>query len=546
MKNNISKILIAIIALIAINVLAKKYYKRLDLTQDKRYTLSKTTINIVDNLEENAIIKVYLEGDFPSEFKRLQGETKQHLEELYSINDGVKYKFIDPLDTAEELIKQGLQPSRLTVQEDGKLSEAVIFPWATITYKGKTENINLLSEGSVKNQEEQLQNSIENLEFAFSEAIYKVSSESSQTIAILKGNGELNDINLVSFLSKLNQFYKLAPFTLDSVAKQPEKTLEQLSKYDLTIIAKPQEKFSEQEKFTLDQYITNGGKTLWLIDNVTAELDSLMSTGESLAFNKDLNLTDLLFSYGVRLNYDLIKDAYSSTIKLEDGNLGNTAQLKDYIWHYYPFITSKNDHPITQGVDPVNLKFANTIDTLKNSIKKTILLQSSEFSKSVGTPIIISLNDIQKTPEKKDYNKGYQTLGVLLEGKFTSAYASRVKPFESKRYKEVSNPNKMIIIADGDVIANEVVKGQPIELGVDKYKGVRYGNAEFLMNSINYLLDDSGLLDLRNKKIQLQFLDKEKAYTERTFWQMINVILPLVILALFGFVFTFLRKRRFS
>ncbi|QCX39161.1 gliding motility-associated ABC transporter substrate-binding protein GldG [Aureibaculum algae] len=546
MKNNISKILIAIVALIAINVLAKKYYKRLDLTQDKRYTLSETTINIVDNLEENAIIKVYLEGDFPSEFKRLQGETKQHLEELYSINDGIKYKFIDPLDTAEELIKQGLQPSRLTVQEDGKLSEAVIFPWATITYKGKTENINLLSEGSVKNQEEQLQNSIENLEFAFSEAIYKVSTESSQTIAILKGNGELNDINLVSFLSQLNQFYKLAPFTLDSVAKQPEKTLEQLSKYDLTIIAKPQEKFSEQEKFTLDQYIINGGKTLWLIDNVTAELDSLMNTGESLAFNKDLNLTDLLFSYGVRINYDLIKDAYSSTIKLEDGNLGNTAQLKDYIWHYYPFITSKNDHPITQGVDPVNLKFANTIDTLKNSIKKTILLQSSEFSKSVGTPIIISLNDIQKTPEKKDYNNGYQTLGVLLEGEFTSAYASRVKPFESKLYKEVSNHNKMVIIADGDIIANEVVKGQPIELGVDKYNGVRYGNTEFLMNSINYLLDDSGLLELRNKKIQLQFLDKEKAYTERTFWQMINVILPLVILALFGFVFTFLRKRRFS
>ncbi|MBJ2172645.1 gliding motility-associated ABC transporter substrate-binding protein GldG [Aureibaculum sp. A20] len=546
MKNNISKIVIAIIALIAINVLAKKYYKRLDLTQDKRYTLSETTINIVDNLEENAIIKVYLEGDFPSEFKRLQGETKQHLEELYSINDGIKYKFIDPLDTAEALIKQGLQPSRLTVQEDGKLSEAVIFPWATITYKGKTENINLLSEGSVKNQEEQLQNSIENLEFAFSEAMYKVSSESRQTIAILKGNGELNDINLVSFLSQLNQFYQLAPFTLDSVAKQPEKTLEQLSKYDLTIIAKPQEKFSEQEKFTLDQYITNGGKTLWLIDNVTAELDSLMNTGESLAFNKDLNLTDLLFNYGVRINYDLIKDAYSSTIKVEDGNLGNTAQLKDYIWHYYPFITSKNDHPITQGVDPVNLKFANTIDTLKNSIKKTILLQSSEFSKSVGTPIIISLNDIQKTPEKKDYNKGYQTLGVLLEGEFTSAYASRVKPFESKLYKEVSNHNKMVIIADGDIIANEVVKGQPIELGVDKYNGVRYGNAEFLMNSINYLLDDSGLLELRNKKIQLQFLDKEKAYTERTFWQMINVILPLVILAIFGFVFTFLRKRRFS
>ncbi|MET2984927.1 gliding motility-associated ABC transporter substrate-binding protein GldG [Aureibaculum conchae] len=546
MKNNIPKIIVLIIGLFLINFLANKFYKRLDLTQDKRYTLSETTVDIVDNLEENAIIKVYLEGDFPSEFKRLQNETRQHLEELYTVNDGIKYRFIDPLDTAEELVKQGLQPSRLSVQEDGKLSEAVIFPWAAITYKGKTENINLLAEVTADSQEEQLQSSIENLEFAFTDAIYKVSSEENQTIAILKGNGELDDIYLTSFLNQLNQYYKLAPFTLDSVAKQPQKTLEQLTNYDLTIIAKPQEKFTEEEKFTLDQYITNGGKTLWLIDNVTAELDSLMGTGQSLAFNKDLNLTDLLFSYGVRINYDLIRDAYSSTIKLADGNVGSNTQFNDYIWHYYPFVTSKNDHPITKGVDPVNLKFANTIDTLKNPVDKTILLQSSEFSKSIGTPVIVSLEDIAKKPEKKDYNRGFQTLGVLLEGKFTSAYADRVKPFETPIFKEQSNSNKMVVIADGDIIANEVVKGQPIELGVDKYTGVRYGNSEFLMNTINYLLDDSGLLELRNKQIQLQFLDKEKAYEERAFWQLTNVILPLIILLLFGVVFTLIRKRKFS
>ena len=546
MKNTIPKILILIVALFAINFLANKFYKRLDLTQDKRYTLSETTVNIIDNLEENAIVKVYLEGDFPSEFKRLQNETRRLLEELYAINDGIKYRFIDPLDTAEELVKKGLQPSRLSVQEDGKLSEAVIFPWATITYKGKTENINLLAEVSADNQEEQLQNSIENLEFAFTDAIHKVTSKKNQTIAILKGNGQLDDIYIASFLSNLNQYYKLAPFTLDSVAKQPQKTIEQLSNYNLAIIAKPEEKFTEEEKFTLDQFITNGGKTLWLIDNVTAELDSLMNTGESLAFNKDLNLTDLLFSYGVRINFDILKDAYSSTIRLADGNIGDQTQFKDYIWRYYPFITSKNDHPITKGVDPVNLKFANTIDTLNNGIEKTILLQSSEFSKSVGTPTIVSLEDIAKKPEKKDYNRGIQTLGVLLEGEFASAYANRVKPFETNLFKKLSNTNKMVVIADGDIIANEVVKGQPIELGVDKYTGMRYGNTEFLMNTVNYLLDDSGLLKLRNKKIQLQFLDKEKAYAERSYWQLINVVMPLIILLLFGVIFTFIRKRKFS
>ncbi len=546
MKNNLGKTAILILILIAINFMASKFYKRFDLTKDKRYTLSETTETILEVLEENAIVKVYLEGDFPAEFKRLQIETRQHLEELTAINKHIKFRFIDPLEQAEELIKQGLQPSRLSVQEDGKLSEAIVFPWATITYKGKTENISLLTDVSVENQEQQLQNSIENLEFAFSDAIHKVSFEKKQTIAILKGNGELDDIYLVSFLSQLSQYYKLAPFTLDSVSLHPQKTLEQLSAYDLTIIAKPTEEFTEEEKFTVDQFITNGGKSLWLIDNVTAELDSLMQSGQSLAFNKNLNLTDLLFSYGIRINYNLIKDAYSSTIRLADGNTGNKTKFNDYIWHYHPLITSKNKHPITKNVAPVNLRFANTIDTLKNKIKKSVLLQSSEFSKAIGTPVIISLEDISKKPEKKDYNKGNQILGVLLEGEFKSAYANRVKPFETPLLKDKSESNKMVVIADGDIIANELIKGKPIDLGVDKYTSVRYGNADFLMNTINYLLDDSGLLQLRSKTIQLHYLDKEKAYAERTFWQLVNIVVPLVILALFGLIFTFLRKKKYS
>ncbi len=546
MKHYFTKTFILIIILTAINLIADRFYNRIDLTKDNRYTLSKTTENILENLEENAIVKVYLEGDFPSEFKRLQIETRQHLEELIAINNHIKFKFIDPLDTAEELIKQGLQPSRLTVQEDGKISEAVVFPWATISYKGIVENISLLTDVSKENQEQQLQQSIENLEFAFADAIHKVSSEKNQTIAIIKGNGELEDIYLASFLKQLSQYYKLAPFTLDSVSSNPQKTLEHLTKYNLAIIAKPTEKFTEKEKFALDQFIINGGKSLWLIDNVTAELDSLMQTGQNLAFNKDLNLTDLLFNYGIRLNYDLIKDAYSTTIRLADGNVGNKTKYQDYIWHYYPFITSKNKHPITKNVEPVKLRFANTIDTLKNDIKKTILLESSYVSKAIGTPVIISLDEISKKPEKKDYNNGNQPLGVLLEGSFTSAYSNRVKPFESELYKDNSEENKMIVIADGDIIANEVIKDQPIELGLDKYTNIHYGNADFLMNVVNYLLDDEGLLQLRSKTIQLQYLDKEKAYEERTFWQLINVVLPLVMLIIFGIIYAFVRKRKYS
>lgn len=540
------KIPLIIIALIVLNILGNSFYKRFDLTKDKRYTLSEVTQDIIKNIDEPIVIKVYLEGDFPSEFRRLQTETKQHLEELTAINNNIKFRFINPLNKAEELIKKGLQPSRLTVQENGKNSEAIIFPWATITHKDKTVNISLLTNQTTGTQEDQLQNSIENLEFSFAEAIYKISSENKQKIAILRGNGELDDMYLVGFLRQLREYYRLAVFTLDSVSKNPQKTLKQLTEYDLTIIAKPTKGFTEKEKFTLDQYITNGGKVLWLIDNVNAELDSLMKTGETLVYNRDLNLTDLLFSYGVRLNYDLIKDAYSSTIRLASGNTGDQTQYQDFLWHYYPKITSKNNHPINKNIDPVRLRFANTIDTLKNNIHKTILLQSSIYSKPLGTPSLITLNEVAKEPSQKDYNQGNQTLGVLLEGEFTSGYATRVKPFNTDLFRDKSQANKMVIIADGDIIANEIFQGIPLDLGLEKYTNIRYGNATFLLNTINYMLDDIGLMQLRSKNIKIQFLDKEKAFQERTYWQVFNLALPLIILSLFGFIFYYIRKKRYS
>jgi gliding-associated putative ABC transporter substrate-binding component GldG len=541
-----NQIPIIVIGLVILNLISSSFYKRFDLTSDTRYTLSEVTNTILDKIDEPVIVRVYLEGDFPSEFKRLQTETRQHLEELKAINDNIRFKFVDPLDQAEELIAKGLQPSRLSTQEAGNVSETIIFPWATLEYKNKIENVSLLATQTTTTQEQQLQGSIENLEYAFADALHKVSSEKKQTIAILKGNGELDDIYVASFLRKLNQYYRLAPFTLDSVSRDPQKTLKQLTNYDLAIIAKPTEKFTEIEKFTLDQYITNGGKSLWLIDNIVAEMDSLMQTGQTLAYNRDLNLTDLLFSYGVRLNYNLIKDLYSSTIRLAAGNVGNQTQFQDFLWYYYPVVSTQNDHSITTNIEPVNLKFTSSIDTLKNSIKKTILLKSSKLSASIGTPSLIALEEVSTKPVPSDYNNGSQILGVLLEGEFKSAYADRIKPFETELYRENSEVNKMILISDGDIIANQVHQGQPLELGLDKWTNQLYGNKTFLLNTVNYLLDDSGLIELRSKTIDLQFLDKQKVIGNRLYWQVVNVLLPLIILGLFGFIFTFLRKRKYS
>lgn len=322
--------------------------------------------------------------------------------------------------------------------------------------------------------------------------------------------------------------------------------MQDISEFDLAIIAKPTEKFTEAEKFTLDQFVMNGGKTLWLIDNVQAELDSLMQTGETLTYPRDLGLTDLFFNYGIRINTDLITDLYCSEIPLATGNIGNQTQFNQFLWEYFPLVNSQNNHPINNNIEAVNLKFANSIDLLKNDIQKTVLLQSSPLSKSVGTPAIISLRTITKKPNQAEYNKGNKPIAVLLEGKFKSAYFERIKPFKIAIPKEKGVENKMVVIADGDIIANETSKGKPLELGLNKWTNQRYGNKEFLLNTVNYLLDDTGLINIRSKKVKIDFLNKEKAFEETTKWQLINILFPLVILSLFGFIFNYFRKKKYQ
>ncbi|MFD1294448.1 gliding motility-associated ABC transporter substrate-binding protein GldG [Lutibacter holmesii] len=546
MQHKYSKIAVVFLGLLVINIISYNLYKRFDLTEDHRYTLSKTSVNIVEAIEEPIFIKVYLEGDFPAEFKRLQTETKLHLEELKAINKNIQFRFINPKDIAEELVEKGLKPSRLQVQENGKLSEIVIFPWAVVSYKNKTEPVSLLKDIFANSQNEQLESSIQNLEYAFTNAIHILTSKKEKKIAIIKGNGELNDIYIADFLRKLREYYRLAPFTLDSVATQPQKTYEALTKFDLIIISKPTKHFTEEEKYTLDQYTMNGGKSLWLIDNVQAELDSLMQTGESLAYPRDLNLTDLFFNYGFRINYDLVNDVYSSKIPLATGNVGNQTQFSSFNWNYFPLVNSTNNHPINTNIEAVNLKFANSIDTLKNDIQKTILLESSEISKSQGTPSIIALKSIAEKINPSTYKNGHIPLAVLLEGNFKSGYAGRTKPYLIPNSKEQSNQTKMIIVADGDIIANAISKGQPLELGVDKWSNQRYGNKEFLLNSVNYLLDDIGLINIRAKHIKINFLDKEKAFNEATTWQLINILFPLLLLAIFGVIFNYFRKKKYQ
>ena len=545
MNNKIKHIAILIIGLVLLNIINQSFYTRLDLTSDNRYTLSETTKNIVSKVDNFLFITVYLEGDFPSEFKRLQSETRQYLTELASENSNIKILFEAPDNQREKLIKHGMLPSQLTVEEDGKLSEAIIFPWAEISYGKKSTIVSLLPTAIVASQDEQLQKAIENLEYSFSNAINSITQKKQKRVAVITGNGELQDIYQYSFLSEVAKKYRLAKFTLDSVATNPQQTLEDLTSLDLAIIAKPTEKFTAKEKFTLDQYIANGGKTLWMLDNVQTDQDSLFSGGKMLAYPRDLNLTDLLFSYGIRVNTTLIKDLYAAQIPVATGKVGNQTQFKNLEWFYHPLVGGNPNHAITKNVSPVRLQFANQIDTLKNNIKKTPLLVSSLLTEKVGTPAIIQLQSIADEVIEDDYKGGNLLFAVLLEGNFNSAYKNRVKPFETSLFKENAINNKMVVISDGDIGKNQILKEEPFDLNRDKWTNQQFGNKDFLINTVDYLLDDAGLIQLRNKTLQIRTLDKQKAFKERTFWQFLNVVLPLLILFAFGFVFNYLRKRRY-
>ena len=546
MNKKIKNIVILSIGLILLNVINQSFYTRLDLTSDKRYTLSKTTKDIVSKVDKFLFVTVYLEGDFPSEFKRLQRETRQYLEELALENSNIKINFEAPDKQREALIKRGMMPSQLTVEEDGKLSEAIIFPWAEVSFGKRSKVVSLLPNAIVASQDEQLEKAIQNLEYSFSNAINSITQKQQKRIAVLTGNGELQDIYQYSFLSEVSKKYRLAKFTLDSVATNPQQTLQDLTSFDLAIIAKPTQKFTSKEKFTIDQYIANGGKTLWMLDYVQADQDSLFANGKMLAYPRDLNLTDLLFSYGIRINTTLIKDLYAAQIPVATGKVGNQTQFKNLEWFYHPLVGGNPKHTITKNVSPVRLQFANQIDTLKNNIKKTPLLVSSLLSQKIGTPSFIELQSIADEVVENDYKNGNQLFAVLLEGNFISAYKNRVKPYESGLYKDTATNNKMVIISDGDVSKNQILKGEPFDLNRDKWTNQQFGNKDFLINSIDYLLDDSGLIQLRNKTLTIKTLDKQKAFKERTFWQLLNVVLPLLILLSFGFVFNYWRKKIYS
>ncbi|WP_438962158.1 gliding motility-associated ABC transporter substrate-binding protein GldG [Nonlabens sp.] len=559
MKKFITPLIVLIAALILINYGASIWHDRYDLTQDQRYTISPVATNLAERIESTMLIDVFLEGELPSEFRKLRSETKQLLEEYAAINENVKFNFVNPTEDenpenvaliTEQLGKFGIKPAMATINQGGKSTQVVVFPWAIMVYQGKTTAIPLLKTVARATMEERVNSSIQQLEYQFADGMSKVINEKTKTIAIFEDSGELPDLKIQDFRKTLQQYYKVAPFGFefiinnDSLPKQ--NVLDRINSFDLIIEPKPTVAFSDAKNYILDQYLMNGGKMLLAVDPITMETDSLSNEErKGYALARELNMDQLLFRYGLRLNNGIVKDERAGGLALATGQ-GRNTQYQAFDWPYFPISKSESDHPITKNLEEVKFEYTGTIDTLKNGIHKTILLSTSPDSQIKILPASVSLSELDQPIDPLATKAGEQPLAVLAEGNFTSAFKNRIKPFKLPNHIDEGTHSAIVLIADGDVMKNQVYAGKAQELGYDMRTGALYGNKEFLMNTVNYLLDDTGLIQLRSKNITIPFLDAKRSYDERTKWQLINVLLPLIAVGLLGFVFHYFRKRTYS
>jgi ABC-2 type transport system permease protein len=546
--------------LILLGVISDITFTRIDFTKEKRFTISQVSRNIMDSLKAPVRIAVYLKGDnFPPGMKRLQGATKDMLSDLqaYSHNN-LQFEFIDPVaaiknlpDTTQKAVYDSLQARGVasqpySVKTDNGVTQMLIFPEALIQFEGKQVAVNLLQSRIFLSEEDVYNNSIQNLEYAFSSAIKKVTSGGKPIIAFAEGDHELTDLQLNYAMKSLSDGFKIGRLNLKTIP------LDFLAKVKLLVIAKPDTAFTELEKFKIDQYIMRGGRVLWTIDQVSAELDSLRGHGgEQMSFPKKLELDDQLFTYGVRINYDLIADMSCAQIPLSTGNIGGQAQIQMLPWLYYPIFMPLSKNPVVKNLDGIRSEFASTIDTLAiKNVTKTILLATSPLNKKLTAPHVISLQAVEQEPDRKEFNNPPEIVAVLLEGKFKSDFLNRPQPQGLNEHVTTipqSKPTKMIVISDGDVFKNQVGSdGSPFPLGYDHYMRQNFGNKNLLLNIADYMTDDSGLIALRTKEIQLRLLDRERIRAEKLYWQLLNNLLPLALLLIFAIFQHYIRRRKYA
>ena len=564
-RQSLVQLAILLAILVLANVVASKIYTRFDLTKEKRFTLTQPTRDMLRNLDDVVYVKVYLEGEFPAGFKRLRNSTLEMLNAFKAYSDTeIQYEFINPMASpdqkereaiAKQLMDKGLEPTRLVENQEG-YSEKIIFPGALISYKGREMPVMLLQQQADKGPQETLNTSIALLEYNLANTISKLKREHRPALALIEGNGELPADAMQDMVATLSRYFLVDRFDLSSSSCIDNK------KYDAIIVAKPTQKFEESQKYKIDQFVMNGGKVLWLIENMRSEMDSL-KRGSFVALDYGLNLEDQLFKYGVRVNFNNLKDLQCEQIPITVGTdqYGNARQMKLFPWMYFPVITNtNNNHPLSKNLDAVLLRFAATIDTIPSKdakIKKTILLSSSKYSKTIATPVKIDVAEVRIPPKPEEYSNGDQAVAVALEGEFPSVFKNRLAFADQQaletapdcqKFKDLSKPTRMVVVSDGDIIRNDfdLETRKPSPLGFYKYTKSNYANRDFLLNAVEWLTDETGVIAARSKDIKLRLLDEQKVKSERLMWQLVNVALPILLIVVFGFAYNFWRNKRYG
>ncbi len=562
-KTHIVRFIILLVILLVVNILGGQFHKRFDLTKEKRFSLSDVTKDYLKEVKDVATVKIFLQGNLPAGFQRLQNRTEEVLTEFQEYSGGkVKYEYVNPLGgltkaekqkVMQELAQKGINPVNLKVQQDADegISEKIIYPSALVAYNGKEFAVNLLESHKGMSPQEVLDYSGTLLEYKFAQAIQKTKEADLTQIAYIMGNGQDLGWDTYDMLTHLQKLYNIDTIDINQNIEIPKV-------YKAIIISSPKTAFDEKVKFKIDQYVMQGGRILWMLDKLNTGMDTLQKSDAYLATNLNLNLEDLLFKYGVRINQDLIEDVQQSLpIPVTVGMLGNQPDIKLLPWVYFPFCVPSSTHPIVKNMDAVMMQFSSSIDTVSNpGISKTILLHSSNRCRRVNAPVRISLASVRFKPKVELYTEKTIPMAVLLEGKFQSIYTNRLdKKFlitlkdslNREFMPEAKEAGKMIVVSNGAMFRNDVSQKQgPLECGFYKYTNQLYANKTFITNCLEYLTDDTGLLDARNKEMSLRLLDMPRVNKEKVKWQLINIALPVLLTILFGSAFLFLRRKKYT
>lgn len=568
-KNNIIQLLLAVGIIILVNVAGTYLFGRIDLTEENRYSLSDATKEMLEEVDDIIYFKVYLEGDFPAGFKKLKRETREMLNEFRAYNKNIEYEFINPAEVGDEeqrknlyqqLNRKGLDPTTLRISEKEGSSEKVIFPGAIVSYRDRELPAEFLVSQRGEKPEKALNKSIQNLEYKIANVIQKLISGKKQRVGFITGHGELNQKKTIDITRALKEYYQVDRVQLkgspDALMKQgasESSKNQKAKKYDVAIVAKPDSAFSEQDKFILDQYIMNGGKVMWFVDKVAASMDSLKRTSRTMGLAKDLNLQDMFFNYGFRINNNLVLDLNCASLPVMSQSFGGQAQQQYFPWYYFPVVIPKDIHPIVTSLNNIRTEFVSTIDAVESgAIKKTPLLKTSEYTRLVNAPAMISFELMRKQLSKEEFKDPPQTIGLILEGEFDSFFANRVpqEMVENKinDFREKSDSTSMIVFSDGDIIKNQLhySRGHPLPLGYDQFTGKTYGNKDLVLNAVNYLAGQKGILAARTKDFKIRLMDETKIEELRVELQLLNTLVPVLLVIIFGLIRQQLRKRKYT